>query len=254
MNWETIDVDQLATLGVFNETQGVAPNIDPKGGWPGDQPARVLLHRGDLTLDGLGFDTNRFLSLDADMLIVDGNLTLQGDLDVEQFDVGTPGYLVVKGNLQARNLFLTGQFELLVWGDLRANGVVLGTESSSGRLRVGSALKAPVTVMVDFPLKVGALEGTFFVQNRHAYEDLAIAIGDAASARRIRVEEDEEFGQYWLLRLPEGTSQGELETEAFADSSILTETAQADYEGTGGGLALKDVLRKHGAEGIRADV
>ncbi|SOE48016.1 hypothetical protein ODI_R1182 [Orrella dioscoreae] len=252
MEWETIDVERLASLGVFNEALGVVPNIDPTQAWPGEAPIRILLHRGDLALDGLAFDTNRFLSLDADMLIVDGNLILQGDLDVEQFDVGTPGYLVVKGDLKAGSLFLTGQFECLVRGDLSAAAVVLGTEASSGRLRVGGTVQAPVTVMVDFPIKAGALDGTFFVQNRRPYEDLVIAIGDASATRRIRVEEDEEFGQYWLLRLPEGTSQAELDTEAFPECCILTEAAQADHEGTGGGLSLKEVLRKHGAQGFKA--
>lgn len=256
MEWQPIDLHEASQIGIFNYESGFAPNVHPDLVWndPKGQRPRILIHRGNLKLPSLSFDTNRFVSPEADMLIVDGNLTIDGDLDVEQFDVGTPGYLFVKGDLTVTNVFLAQQFELMVSGDIKASGIVLGEERSTGFMRCNGKLTAPITVMANFSLNAGAAEGTIFAQHRPGDSDTTdVRLSNAEAERVVGVEEDEVTGQFWLLDLPEGVSQDEIETdEELAGYSILTGAALADYQGAGGELAIKDVLKKHGPNGFRS--
>ncbi|MFC4254743.1 hypothetical protein GRI97_04855 [Altererythrobacter xixiisoli] len=251
MTWQTVDFEELARDGLFDHASGLAPNVSPAIVWRAPDRIRVLLHQGDLTLPGLAFDTNSFIDPTADMIIVDGNLTIAGDLDVEQWDVGTPGYLLVTGDLAATNIFLTQQFELMVRGDLRVSGVVLGQEGSTGRLRCTGTLAAPVTVMADFPLHTGGAQGALFAQIRQGEAEPSHWTITTPTTTPILVEEDDN-GQAWLLRLPDGLAQEDIATdEQAATCSILTPAALADYTGMGGPLSLKQLLRQHGPTAFR---
>ena len=252
MTWETIELGRAASeFGIFDYATGMAPNTHPDVVWPPGGPSRlrIALHRGDLVLPDLAFETTGFVAPEADMLIVDGDLTIEGDLDVEQFDVGTPGYLLVKGHLRARSLLFARQFELLVWGDVTATEAILGEDLAGGSFRCAGTVSAPMTVLADFRLSAGAATGTVLAQ-RVPGESAAgsVTLRDAGAARIRTVEIDEAYGEFWLLELPEGVTQDDLETpDDFAAHAVLTGAALAEYEGSGGPLSIKQVIRKLGA-------
>ncbi|MGU3496281.1 hypothetical protein ACLBXM_19755 [Xanthobacteraceae bacterium A53D] len=260
MTWTAIDFAAVRELGIFDYETGFALSVHPDIVW-NDKPnaagpaPRILLHEGDLSLEGLTFVTNRFASPEADMLIVRGNLTLAGDLFVDQFDVGTPGYLLVTGNLQAQNLFLTQQFELLVRGGVSVSGVIYGHEGSSGLIRCAGTVRAPLTVLETYPLRAARLEGTALVQMR--WDETApteAQITDTASGRIVGVRADELLGTHWLLEVPAGLEPDDIPDEAIPGYSVLTPEALAAYEGNGGPLRITELLRTQGANAIRPNL
>ncbi|GAA0377476.1 polymer-forming cytoskeletal protein [Bacillus horti] len=262
MSWEKIDYETAKReFSIIDHENELYPNTAPYLVW-GKQPSptyedpcermRVFVHRGDLKVDKLEFDTNHFIDPVADMLIIDGNLVIEGDLDVEQLDVGTPGYLCVRGNLTARDLFLTSQFEVIVWGDIHIQDIVLAGEFAGGQLRCKGDLKASIFVIEEYIIYCGGrLEGTLYAAvNPHqdpnfAYE-ITVKGGDEQEV--IKVCFDEEEDAFWLLHLPDGVSPEEFDSsEELRPYAILSSSVQDEYGGGGYSVsAVKPLVKQYG--------
>lgn len=101
---------------------------------------RDFVHSGDLEL-------HRWMQRDRIAgLVVDGDMTIHGDLIDNSFD-GAAAFLLARGNLGARSVTLGGA-EIVVRGDLRAEGPVF-SHSSAGRCEIGGSLHASHLVTDD---------------------------------------------------------------------------------------------------------
>ncbi|MGW2180621.1 leucine-rich repeat domain-containing protein [Streptomyces sp. NPDC001732] len=79
--------------------------------------------------------------------VVDGDLTVDGDLD--WWDDGSGNFLVVTGNLRARNVFLSGCPNTLVRGNLEVTGGVCGSYGDDGGiLTVRGSVHASTVISV----------------------------------------------------------------------------------------------------------
>ncbi|WP_400767446.1 hypothetical protein [Methylosinus sporium] len=79
-------------------------------------------------------------------LVVDGDVTIDGDLMDNSFD-GSAAFVLARGNLRARTVTLGGA-EVVVRGDLRAEGAVFNS-ASAGRCEIGGSLSASHLVTDD---------------------------------------------------------------------------------------------------------
>lgn len=79
-------------------------------------------------------------------LVVDGDMTIEGDLMDNPFD-GVTAFVLARGNLRARTVTLGGA-EVVVRGDLRAEGPVFNS-STAGRCEIGGSLHASHLVTDD---------------------------------------------------------------------------------------------------------
>ncbi|MBU3886854.1 hypothetical protein FM996_04610 [Methylosinus sporium] len=79
-------------------------------------------------------------------LVVDGDMTIEGDLMDNSFD-GAAAFVLARGNLRARTVTLGGA-EVVVRGDLRAEGPVFNS-STAGRCEIGGSLHASHLVTDD---------------------------------------------------------------------------------------------------------
>ncbi len=107
--------------------------------WASYQEQRI--YQGPLQLEG-GFEPD---GEPADQqpfnIIIDGDLTLDGDLYWHDYEGGS--FILVTGNLKCRNLFLCGMPALVVRGDLEVeNGILLRDGDDGGQLTVRGEAKA----------------------------------------------------------------------------------------------------------------
>jgi hypothetical protein len=79
-------------------------------------------------------------------LVVDGDMTIDGDLMDNSFD-GSAAFVLARGNLRARSVTLGGA-EVVVRGDLRTEGPVFNN-SSAGRCEIGGSVYASHLVTDD---------------------------------------------------------------------------------------------------------
>jgi Leucine-rich repeat (LRR) protein len=109
-----------------------------------DDEQEIRLYRGDLRIAG-DFSAES----DGDWVpyntIVDGNLIVEGDLT--WWDDASGNFLLVTGDLIARNVFLRGCPNVVVRGDLTASGGVQGHHGDDGGLLVVlGRTSAPIVV------------------------------------------------------------------------------------------------------------
>ncbi|GAA4893585.1 leucine rich repeat (LRR) protein [Stackebrandtia albiflava] len=77
--------------------------------------------------------------------VVDGDLIVAGDIDWH--DYGNGNFLLVTGNVRARNVFLQGCPTVAVYGDLSVSGAILGFHGDDGgELLVDGTTTAPLTI------------------------------------------------------------------------------------------------------------
>lgn len=76
-------------------------------------------------------------------LIFNQGVTIDGNLDAGDFTEELPLYLVVKGDLRAKNLILTGWAEIVVTGNIILDGIVVALDGEpGGRLHVHGNLNS----------------------------------------------------------------------------------------------------------------
>ncbi len=76
-------------------------------------------------------------------LVFNQGLMIDGNFDAGAFVTSLPQIVIVKGDLRARNLILTGWLELVVTGDVIVEGIVFGYDGEAGgRLAVQGSLVA----------------------------------------------------------------------------------------------------------------
>lgn len=260
MTWEKIDFETAQRdFSIKDYDKEMYPNTQPYLVW-GKKPSpetddpceamRIYVHRGNLTVDSIQFDTNHFIEPEADMLIVDGDLVITGDLDVEQFDVGTPGYLCVRGNMTARNIFVTSQFELLVWGNLNVKEILFAAEFAMGQVRCNGDLTAGITIIDDYLVSVhGQINAPMYVIDRKDEPDYFMekitAGGFQQEAVRARIDESGDL--YWMLVLPDHIHPEDFDSaEDLQPYAVLTPEAAVEYEAGALFPSVKDLLRRHG--------
>lgn len=79
-------------------------------------------------------------------IVVDGDMTIEGDLMDNSFD-GSAAFVLARGDLRARTVTLGGA-EVVVRGDMRAEGPVFNN-SSAGRCEIGGSVYASHLVTDD---------------------------------------------------------------------------------------------------------
>ena len=105
----------------------------------------IRLYYGDLHVDGHFESDNDDDEWTPYNTIVNGDLTVAGDLSWGDFRLGD--FVLVTGQLRARHVLLTGCPTLLVRGDLTAAGVIMGDNGSDGgRLVVRGATRAQIVI------------------------------------------------------------------------------------------------------------
>lgn len=76
-------------------------------------------------------------------LIFKQGLTIDGNFDAGSFTTELPQLVIVKGDLHAKNLILTGWVEVIVTGDVKVEGVLFGNDGEAGgRLKVHGNMSA----------------------------------------------------------------------------------------------------------------
>lgn len=121
----------------------------------------IRLFKGDLTVDGIESTMERDWNFYS--LIIDGNLTVNGDIDWCETNNGN--FIFVTGNVKARNVILKGNPEVVVLGDLEATNSIMGNEGEDGgRLTVIGAVKALVVIeMYYFIMDLENIDAKAFV-------------------------------------------------------------------------------------------
>lgn len=125
-------------------------DLVPSSGTP-----QMLLVKGDVHLAGSlfwddGADARMADGKSVDVLLVSGDLELDGDLINREGDYG-PGLLVL-GSVRARNV-IHGGAVWVISGDLCATGCVIG-HYNHGQLHIGGQLSAALLVSDDHDLQV----------------------------------------------------------------------------------------------------
>lgn len=89
-------------------------------------------------------------------LIFEQDLTISGNFDAGEFTSELPLFVIVRGNLTAKNLIVTGWTELVVLGDVTVLDLVFGFDGETGgRLMVhGNLTAANVLAGAMFPIEV----------------------------------------------------------------------------------------------------
>lgn len=143
----------------------------------------IRFYKGDLTVDGIESTMERDWNYFS--LIIDGNLTVTGDIDWSEFNNGS--FIFVTGNVKVRNVILKGNVEMVVLGDLDAQNGILGNEGEDGgRLTVKGTTRSPIVlVMYYFIMDFAKLETEAYVD----FEDEE----DAAELLMAKFYEDETF-------------------------------------------------------------
>jgi hypothetical protein len=120
---------RVITVEECEERFAIADDIDyPYTDFADSQEIR--LHEGGLHVAGHFESENDENDWTPYNTVVDGDLTVEGDLNWGDFQFGD--FVVVAGSLRAHNVILSGCPTLLVRGDLTASGVVMGSDGSDG--------------------------------------------------------------------------------------------------------------------------
>ncbi|MER6672860.1 polymer-forming cytoskeletal protein [Streptomyces sp. NPDC000983] len=131
---------------------GVSEHVDyPFQEYGDEQETRH--YAGGLRIDGdLTSDTDEDDFCLANV-IVDGDLVVDGNL--EWIDEGSGSFLLVTGDLRARNLILRGNPSVVVLGDLSVEGTLLGhLGDDGGYLTVLGGTRAEIVLLLnDFRLR-----------------------------------------------------------------------------------------------------
>jgi hypothetical protein len=105
----------------------------------GSETQEFRLFKGDLTVSGIESAKDRDWNYYS--LIIDGNLTVNGDID--WYEDGMGSFIFVTGNVKVHNLILTKQVEMVVMGNLEVeNGIIGKYGSDGGTLTVTGTTKA----------------------------------------------------------------------------------------------------------------
>ena len=134
---------RVITAEEAEERFGVSADVGhPYQDFAGEQEIR--LYEGGLRVTG-GWEAES----DGDWVpyntIVDGDLTVGGDL--EWWDSASGNFLLVTGDLRARNVLLSGCPDVVVRGDLTASGTVQGSYGDDGGyLTVGGRTRAGAVI------------------------------------------------------------------------------------------------------------
>ncbi|MCA9193651.1 MAG: hypothetical protein KDB03_17890 [Planctomycetales bacterium] len=89
-------------------------------------------------------------------LIFNGGLCIDGNLDAGDMTTELPLFVLVKGDLKAHNILLSGWAEVVVTGNVNVNGTIFGYDGEAGgRLNVLGDLTAIHILNGQFPIRVG---------------------------------------------------------------------------------------------------
>ncbi|MDH6357297.1 hypothetical protein [Parabacteroides sp. PF5-9] len=83
--------------------------------------------KGNLHIKGISISKQDWCPFN---LIVDGDLTVDGDIDWNEWGRGS--FLFVTGSLTVKNLFIAGCPEFIVLGDLIAENGIVGSQGDNG--------------------------------------------------------------------------------------------------------------------------
>jgi hypothetical protein len=108
-------------------------------------------------------------------IVVDGNMTIDGDLMDNSFD-GSAAFVLARGALRARTVTLGGA-EVVVRGDMRAEGPIFNN-SSAGRCEIGGSVHASHLVTDDHATVVAGRTPT---------RSFALGYVDPAMTGKLRV-------------------------------------------------------------------
>ena len=108
---------------------------------------QFCLYSGDTVINGnvvINFsELDTTAQTETRNIVVDGDLTINGDLDGGYDIASLPQFVYVKGNLKAGNLLLSGWLDVVVEGNAIIENTVLGYEGEpGGRLLVKGDLQA----------------------------------------------------------------------------------------------------------------
>ncbi|MEJ3745006.1 hypothetical protein WEI85_17130 [Actinomycetes bacterium KLBMP 9797] len=103
----------------------------------GDDPERVFVHRGDITVSGtiaIGNGHDEGYGEDGQVYLIDGDLTVDGPLHF--YNDGYYVALLVTGSVTAENLFCSSECWLFVAGSLTVSNLLVTDLYECGSLRV----------------------------------------------------------------------------------------------------------------------
>ena len=153
-------------FGLNQSLNGPCLNITPDKIWDESEAEKLnaVVFRGDATLDSLVFLEHTFPEYDLNCIIVVGDLTITGMLDLNS-NGSLPCMIYVKGNLTADSILICSFIELLVDGDITAKRVFVATDDSGGNITVGGNLISPHSLVCYFHcLILGHIENELYVQ------------------------------------------------------------------------------------------
>jgi hypothetical protein len=137
--WDAMPFDEaLALLPADSRVDGAAGADDFEfDALFGDDPERVFVHRGDITVSGtiaIGNGHHDGYGEDGLVYLIDGDLTVDGPLHFynEGYYVG----LLVTGSVTAENLFCSSECWLFVAGSLTVSNLLVTNLYECGSLRV----------------------------------------------------------------------------------------------------------------------
>jgi hypothetical protein len=175
----------------------------------------IRLYEGDTEIDG-DFCTDDTLDWNPFNVIVDGDLDVTGTIDWS--DHGEGNFLVVTGNVFARNLLLDGTCNVWIQGDLRVDNLILGANGDDeGMLIVDGDTEAPTIIdMLFFHMEFGGrVDGTVF---------LGVGTGLEGAEPTVELDSgDVDLTDYFVDELvggPDGLAESRLRAFALEDKSI----------------------------------
>lgn len=177
-NFRRLSLEEIKQeFGINQSVEGLQFNTQPYLVWgeTGDSKDacagfRAVVFDGPTSFPELAYaNSSSFAEFDCNCILVNGDLTIEGTLDLTMTDVGYPAYLIVVGNLIAENVFVQEQCELTVTGSLTVKNVLLASRYANGKLTIGGDLDARHTYIQHYYCKLsGNLVNPIFLLG---YED-----------------------------------------------------------------------------------
>lgn len=175
----------------------------------------LRLYEGDLHVDG-DFQSDRSVEWNPYNVIIDGDLDVTGSIDWADHGEGT--FLVVTGNVFAKNLLLEGAANVWIQGDLRVDNVILGTNGDEeGMLIVDGDTEAPTIIdTAFFHMEFGGrVDGTIF---------LGVGAGLEGGVPNVEMEAgDADLSAYFddeLIEGPDALADGKIRQYAMEDRPL----------------------------------
>jgi hypothetical protein len=135
--WDAMPFDEaLALLPPGPDADGGAAEFEFDALF-GEDPERVFVHRGDITVSGavaIGNGHHEDYGEDGLVYLIDGDLTVDGPLHF--YNEGYYVALLVTGSVTARDLFCSSECWLFVAGSLTVSGLLVTSLYECGSLRV----------------------------------------------------------------------------------------------------------------------